>query len=257
MRRKEGLDKEDDEEGCDEPQEEAGKDLREGMLAQDHTAGSHYARKKDHHAKPPDGIEIEDKGKGEQSSRHAANGCRMGRDAPTNIDECTDDLDGKGSDDDAIDDMGHMGDQHQIIAEKIAKDRDDIGDDPSLLMAKLDGRPSRILTIGMEQKGGEEDGTEIDDEQHRELIPPRQHRQIAEREQRYQPHNRQIIGGEKQAHHPCGQQNILLVHSFLNLATGNPSCSRYLATVRRAIGIPLAPMALAKASSESGLCLSS
>ena len=181
----------------------------------------------------------------------------MGRDAPTDIDECTDDLDGKGSDDDAIDDMGHMGDQHQIIAEKIAKDRDDIGDDPSLLMAKLDGRPSSILTIGMEQKGGEEDGTEIDDEQHRELIPPRQHRQIAEREQRYQPHNGEIIGREKQAHHPCGQQNILLVHSFLNLATGNPSCSRYLVTVRRAIGIPLAPMALAKASSESGLCLSS
>ncbi len=167
------------------------------MLAQDHTAGSHYARKKDHHAKPPDRIEIEDKGKGEQSSRHAANGCRMGRDAPTDIDECTDDLDGKGSDDDAIDDMGHMGDQHQIIAEKIAKDRDDIGDDPSLLMAKLDGRPSSILTIGMEQKGGEEDGTEIDDEQHRELIPPRQHRQIAEREQGYQPHNGEIIGREK------------------------------------------------------------
>ena len=95
MRRKEGLDKEDDEEGCDEPQEETGKDLREGMLAQNHTAGSHYARKKDHHAKPPDGIEIEDKEKGEQSSRHAANGCRMGRDAPTDIDECTDDLDGK------------------------------------------------------------------------------------------------------------------------------------------------------------------
>ena len=45
--------------------------------------------------------------------------------------------------------------------------------------------------------------------------------------------------------------------SLRSLAVGMFSCSRYLAAVRRAMGNPFAAIALAKASSLSGCCLSS
>ena len=175
------------------------------MLAQNHAARAHNARQKKHQAEPPDGVKIEDKGEGEQPARHTADGGGMGGDGPADIDEGAEHLYGEGGDDDAVDDMGHVGDEHQVVAEEIAENGDDVGHHTPLLRAELEGFPARVLAVGVEQERGHKDGAEVDDEQHRELVAQREHGQIAEHEQRDQSHHGQVVGREDHAHDPCGQ----------------------------------------------------
>ena len=77
------------EDGADDSYEEACYDLGEGMLTENHPAGTQYACEDEHQTEPPHGIEAEQLAKHEQSTRHASYCCRMRGDLPPHVDQGT------------------------------------------------------------------------------------------------------------------------------------------------------------------------
>ena len=97
------------------------------MLPEDHPATAYHASNDQDQAKPPDGVEGKDDRKGKQGSREASDGSRVGGDFPPDIDECAKDLYDQCCNQDACHEMWNVKEGHDVIAEEIAKDGNDIG----------------------------------------------------------------------------------------------------------------------------------
>ena len=133
---------------------------------------------------------------------------------------------------------------HDIETGEVAQDGDEIGHNTPLANAQFEKRPPLVATIKVDEEGGQQDGEEIDDGQDKELIGWLILAQIAQEEQGHETQKRQIKRGEDNADNPCRKYNLLfschllkslIIYFFLRRATGMPICSRYFATVRRAM----------------------
>ena len=109
-------------------------------------------------------------------------------------------------------------------------------------MTKFYQCPALIAAIDMYHHRGQEDSKEIGQDQYLQLVEPGENAQVGEQEKHHQSGNRQPEGRKQHAQEACCQNNLFIASSlchythFLSRATGNPNCSRYLATVRRATG---------------------
>ena len=97
----------------------------------------------------------------------------------------------------------------------------------AVILTSLDGATKITL----------QDGQAVNQGQYAQFIVERQNVQISKHEQGQETDQGHIKGAEESGKEP-GYENNLFVTHFLNLATGIPICSRYLATVRRAMGKP-------------------
>ena len=133
----------------------------------------------------------------------------MRGDLPPHIDERTDNLDKQRGRDDRPHKVGDVQRLHQIDAEEIAEDGNHVGHQTALLMAQLYQVPAPIAAIEMNQQRGQQDGEDIHHDQHLQLICPRHQGEIAEGEQRHQPHHRQVERRKEYTDHPRGQDYVL------------------------------------------------
>lgn len=185
---------------------------------------------------PPHGVEHEDAGEGEQRAAHAPYGRRVRGDLPPHVYHGTHHLYEQRRHEDTAHEMGYVAHLHEVETKEIAQYGDDVRHHAAFLRAELHGRPALVTAVEVYQHGGDEYGEHIHHGEHESLIAGREHAEVGEEEQHCQSEDGQIERREDDAHHACGKDDGLVVHCFLILATGMPSCSLYLAMVRRAIG---------------------
>ena len=192
----------------EEAHAEAGHDLRQRVLTQNHAGGAHDAGHHQHQAKPPDGVEDENHGEGKQGACHTADGCRMGGNLPPHVDDGTDDLHQQGGHENAAHEVEHVHRLQQPDARQIAQDGDDVRHHATLAIAHFDEVPPLMLSIEVNDVGGQQDGEEIDDGDNLQSVDDGQKGQIAEREQDDEPHQREVEGREQHAHDACHIDNV-------------------------------------------------
>ena len=163
----------------------------------------------------------------------------MGAYFPPHVDDGTDNLHQQGGHEDADDEVEHAEPGEQACTAEIAEDGNDVGNHAALAMAQLDEVPPLIAAVDVDEAGGQEDGEEIDQDDYLQAVGYGQQCQVTEREQDDKPEQWQVERREEHAHEPCCIDDAFFPthsHCRLSLATGSPICSRYLATVRRAMG---------------------
>ena len=170
------------------------------MLAQHHAGSAEDAGQDEHQAQPPHGVEPENLGKDEQGARHAADGRRVGRDFPPDVDDGANHLDEEGGKHNARNEMVDVQTLQRPHTHHIAKDADDVGAHAPPLLPQFQQRPPLRAAVKVDEEGGQQDGEEIDHGQHQKPIGHRQEVQIAESEQGYQTYQGQIERGENEAH---------------------------------------------------------
>ena len=124
-----------------------------------------------------------------------------------------------------------------IQAGEIRKDGQDVRNYTMFSPAQMHRLPTFHAPIGENQQLGQQDGQTVDQRQHAQLIAEGQDIQIGEHKQSQKTDQWHVKRTEQSGKEPGYQNNLFITH-FLNLATGIPNCSRYLATVRRAMGKP-------------------
>ena len=97
----------------------------------------------------------------------------MRGDLPPHVDEGTDYLYEQGCRQDGSHEMGDMHHIHQVNAEEITEDGDDIRHHTALLMTQLYQIPALITTIEMDQHRRQQNREDIYQCQHLQLIGPR------------------------------------------------------------------------------------
>ena len=118
-------------------QKESTHHLCQSVLSQHHTARPHQSAKQYHQRQPPDGIEIEDKRKGYDTTRHSTNSRGVGRNLPPYIDQCAQYLYHQRRNEYRSDDMRHIVMGKYVVTGEVAQYRDDIGYDPSLTCQQM------------------------------------------------------------------------------------------------------------------------
>ena len=113
---------------------------------------------------------------------------------------------------DDADDARRVAILHPEEADEIAQDGDDVGHDAALLLAQLVGCPALAEPVEVDKQRGCHHGKQINHGKHHQLVCHRQQRHVAEDEQGYESHYRQIEGGEDHAHDSRSQYDILLFH---------------------------------------------
>ena len=99
--------------------------------------------------------------------------------------------------------MGNVEEIHQVDAEEIAEDGDDIRYHTALLMPQFDEGPSLISAVKMDKHCGQQNGEHVDEGEHLQLIGPGHQSEITEDKQCHHTYQRQIEGGEQHAYQPC------------------------------------------------------
>ena len=168
------------------------------MLTEYHATGAEDAGNEEDDAHPPDRIETEILGKGKESPTDSTDGCEMGGYLPPHIDEGTDNLNHQGCDDDGDDEMGYMHLHHDIDATEITENRQDVGHHATLATSEFDEAPTLIATIEVDEHRGQQDGEEIDHDEHLEFVNPWEDAHVTERKKGYQPDDGQV---EWREHH--------------------------------------------------------
>ena len=182
------------------------------MLAQQHATAAHNARDEDGETEPPQRIETENERESQQGTDHTPDGCGMNLHLPTHINEGTKHLNEQRGNENAAHEMGNVQGVHRVIGGRIAHDGDDIGHHAPLFHNEIEGLPALIAPVEPNEKGGQQNGEEVDQGKHRELVARGKLAHIAEHKQGHQPHKGQIEWGKHHAHHPCGQDKIFLFH---------------------------------------------
>ena len=182
----------------------------------------------------------------------------MRRYLPEEIDNGARRLDDQGRNDDTDDFVVDIHTVEQPDTHQIAGDADGVWHDAMALLAQLLQVPATCQTVEKNEHRGNENGEQVDGGEEQQLVFRRQSAQKRKCKQHGDTHQRQVEGCEEQTDH-SGHHNESFVtcHVFLRRATGSPSCSRYLATVRRAMGNPCRCSSSRSASSLMGFCLSS
>ena len=151
--------------------------------------------------------------------------------------------------------MRYMHALHDIDADEIAEDRNDVGHHTALTLTEFDKSPTLVMAIETDEKRGKKDSEYIYKSKHHYLVRQWQKTQITERKQCYESHGGEVKGIENRAQHSRSQYYFIgslhsslftlhsfssfflfILYSFLILFTGIPSISRYFDTVRLAIG---------------------
>ena len=190
------------------------------MLAQNHAAGADEAANEENQTEPPHGIEAEVVGKGKECSAHASDGCRVGGNLPPDVDEGADNLYDQGSHYDRTHEMRHVKTLHHVDAGKITDDGNDVRHHTPFAVTQLDEVPALIPAVEVDEQGGEEDGEQIGQQQHLNLVRPGEHAEIAERKEYYQSDDGQIEWREHHTHDASSQDELFLsFHFILSLNT--------------------------------------
>ena len=176
------------EDRADDSYEEACHDLGERMLTEDHPAGTQYACEDEHQTEPPHGIETEQLSKHKQRSCHTTYCCRMRGNLPPHVDQGTRHLDKQRCREDGTHKMRDVYQIHQVDAEEIAEDGDDVWHHTTLLMTEFDKTPPLITAIEMDEHRRQENGEHIHQREHLQLIRPRHQREVTEGKQCHQSH---------------------------------------------------------------------
>lgn len=232
-----GEGQKDSPESEDDADERAHEHLSQGVLSQQHAAAAHDAGQQYGHTEPVHRIEHEEQREGEQSADESAHGCRMSAHLPPDVHHGAGYLYEQCRNDDAAHVAGHVQFVEHIQAGEIRQDGQDVGHHTMLPAAQMHGLPAFHAAVGKDEQLWQQDGQAVDQRQHAQLVAEGQHVQIGEHEERQEADERHVKGPEQRGKEPC-YENYLFIAHFLNLATGIPSCSRYLATVRRAMGNP-------------------
>ena len=93
---------------------------------------------------------------------------------------------------------------HDVCEAEVAEDGDEIRYDASLSCAELDGAPSLVAAVEMDEDGWEEYGEEVDECEHHGLIEPGQEAEVSEHEQEQHAEEGEVEGCEEQAYDFCG-----------------------------------------------------
>jgi len=183
------------------------------MLTQYHPARAHHTAYDNGETEPPLGIEAEDNGKGQYGSGHTPDGCRMSGDFVPHVHRGAENLYHQCCYEDAAHEMGYMKQVHQIVAGEIAEDGEDVGHHAPLLYSELQGCPSLMAAVGVDEQGRGEHREDIDHQEHKELVECRKDAQIAEHEQGQQTQNGKIEGREHHADDTRRENDIFFFHN--------------------------------------------
>ena len=166
----------------EETQPKATNDLSDGMLSQDHAAAAHQTGNDENQAEPPDGIEVQILGKTEQGSRYTTDSSRMGRHLPPDISHGTGYLYHQSCHHDGRHEVRHVAELHEIDTSEIADDGDDVRYHATLAQAQLYEVPSLKAPVEMNHHRRQQDGKEVDENEHLQLVNQGEDAQIAEQE---------------------------------------------------------------------------
>ena len=184
------------------------------MLSENHSARTQQTSHDDDDAKPPYGVIGEGTTESDQCSCHPSDGCCVGTDFPEYVDDGAHHLYGQGHHDDTTHEMRDMQQVHDIVAEEVAHNGDDIGNGASFPRSEFDPRPSLVFPIDSDETCGKKNGTEIDKAEYRQLVVQRQHTHIAEYEQEYESYGSQIERVENSTDHPGCKYDVSFSQFF-------------------------------------------
>ena len=131
----------------DETDAEAADHLSERVLTENHPRRADQSRHNENQAEPPHGIERPLERIGDECAREAADGRRMGRDFPPDIDDGADDLNRQRRQENPADDVRNMDGVHRVVTREIADDGDDIRHHSPLFPADFVGMPTLRETV--------------------------------------------------------------------------------------------------------------
>ena len=164
-----------------------------GVLAENHAGCADASAEEHAERQPVSGVKVEHRdGEGEEHADDATRGCRMGRNLNPIVDDGTDDLNQQGGCYDGRGEMRHMERFHQEEQGRVADDADDIRHIPAFPAAQLVACPTVELPVGKDDHAGKENGEQIHNADHRQLIGKGKSVKVTERQQHDEGHRRQI-----------------------------------------------------------------
>ena len=178
------------------------------MLSQYHTGCTQQTGNDDKHAEPVNGIV----GEGQQRTRHTADGRRVRTDFPPLVDDSADHLNDQRGHHDTRHEMRDAQQLHEIVADAVADNTDDIGHHATLLHTQFYQRPSLIAAIEMDEEGGKQYGAHIHQSDDLQFIGPRQQTQVTEYEQQNESYHGKVEGVENGTHQLGAQNDMSLSH---------------------------------------------
>ena len=152
------------------------------VLAQYHATSAHETCENEENAEPPQRVEAEYLGEGKHATRYATDSCSVYRYLPPHIYDGANNLYHQCRHHYATHEMREMQVVHEVETGEIADDGDDVWHHSSFAGDEFQHRPSLIFPVEMDDHRRQEDGENIYDKQHRQLITPRQQVEITEQE---------------------------------------------------------------------------
>jgi len=184
------------------------------VLSKNHSRRADQSCHDENQAEPPHGIERPFERIGDECAGKTADGRRVGRDFPPDIDDGADDLNGKRRQENAADDVRNVDGVHRVVAREIADDRDDVGHHSPLFRTDFVGMPALGEAVEADEQRRQENREDIRLQEHQQFELPRHHLQIAEHKQCHQSHQRKVERRENHAHGSRGYHQLLFVQYF-------------------------------------------
>ena len=176
--------------------EDAEDDFPVGMLAQNHACRADAATEKDAERKPVDGVEVENDGEGEEHADDTARGGGMGGNLDPVVHHGADDLYEERGSHNGRGEVGHVERLHDEEECRVADDADGIGHIASFATAHLVLGPSVDAPVDVDHDAREEDGEEIYQEYHGNLVTRVQCLEIAEHQEHDEGYRWHVEGCE-------------------------------------------------------------
>lgn len=176
------LDQNDAEEAADDADQDSPDKVAVRVLTQDEACAADHAAGQDAEAEPESGVEGKDEGERQQCADDSSRCGGVGTDLDPVVDNGTDDLDGKRTDDDAEGELRNVQPDEQIEQGNVAGYADNVRHETAFTLAHLMTGPTVDLTVKHDAEVGQEYREQIDDTGQNEFGDQRQEIEVAERE---------------------------------------------------------------------------